>query len=66
MKMTTEFQKQRDRALGIVDLEFSDETIAKSNPEILAGFNRVELGESTLQQEEEKLMKQWREIQRKD
>jgi hypothetical protein len=52
MKMTTEFQKQRDRALGIVDLEFSDETIAKSNPEILAGFNRVELGESTLQQEE--------------
>jgi hypothetical protein len=60
--MKTEFQKQRDRALAIVDLEFSDETIAQSNPEILAGFDRIERGESTFQEEEEKLLIQWRKL----
>ena len=58
----TEFQKNRDRAMGIVDLEFDDRVIASSQTELMAMFDRVERGESTFEQEDAALMLRWREL----
>lgn len=50
--MKTERERQRDLAIAIVDLEFDDETIKRSNEDLYAGFGRIERGESTHLQEE--------------
>ena len=61
----TEFQKNRDRAMGIVDLEFDDSVIASSQTELMAMFDRVERGESTFEQEDAALMLRWRELKQR-
>jgi hypothetical protein len=42
--MKTERQRQRDIAIAIVDLEFDEETIKRSNEDLYAGFGRIERG----------------------
>ena len=60
--MKTERQRQLDLTLAIVDLEFDDETIARAKPRLLEGIARVERGETTQQEEEERLLAEWRKI----
>ena len=58
----TEFQRSRDRAIGIVNLAFSDEVNAASHAETMAMFDRVERGETTFEEEDARLMIQWRAL----
>lgn len=62
MKMKTERQRQRDLAIAIVDLEFDDATIKRSNAELYAAFDRIERGESTHLEEEAKCLAELRQI----
>lgn len=50
---------------GIVDLEFDDETIQACSAEREAAIKRLEHGETTFEQEEARLLEQWRELKHK-
>lgn len=58
----TEFQRSCDRAIGIVNLAFSDEVIARSNPSLYAMLDRIERGETTFEEEDARLMIEWRKL----
>lgn len=58
----TEFQRNRDQAMGIVNLEFSDAVIADSQQELMEMFDRIERGESTYEQEDAALMLRWQAL----
>lgn len=50
---------------GIVDLEFDHETIKACSAEREASIKRLEHGETTFDQEESRLLEQWRELKHK-
>lgn len=61
----TQFQKDRDSAIGIVNLAFSDEVNAAGYADSMAMFDRIERGESTFEEEDARLMIQWRALKAK-
>jgi hypothetical protein len=65
LRMKTERQRQRDLAIAIVDLEFDDETIKRTNPELNAGFGRIDRGESTHLEEAAKCLETLRLLKAK-
>ncbi len=58
----TEFRKNCDSAIGIVNLAFSDEVIARSNPSLYAMIDRMERGETTFEEEDARLLAEWRAL----
>ncbi len=58
----TKFEKSVGWAMASTALEFSDEVVAKTDIEILATMARIKRGETTLEEEENKLLQEWREL----
>lgn len=52
------------RSNGIVEHEFSDDVVASCEKGVNAMFARIEAGQSTFEEEDALLMKQWNELQR--
>ena len=50
------------QSITSVNLSFSDEVIKSSQAELEATFRRIELGKTTHNQEEERLLKEWHRI----
>lgn len=50
------------QAIASVNLSFSDATIKSSQTDLEATFRRIQTGETTYDDEEERLLEQWREL----
>lgn len=55
----SEFQKNAQWAMACTALEFSDDVVQATNHSLIETFKRIEAGQTTYDEEEAKLLKQW-------
>ncbi len=55
----SEFQKNAQWAMACTALEFSDDVVQATNHSLIETFKRIETGQTTYDEEEARLLKQW-------
>ena len=54
------------RSIASVSLSFNDEVIKSSQADLEATIRRIELGEATYDQEEDRLLKEWQDAKSRE
>ncbi len=60
----SEFQKNAQWAMACTALEFSDDVVQATNNRLTETFKRIETGQTTYEEEEARLLKQWNVLKR--